>query len=80
MIEICEVSDDLREWPFWHDSEFSDLASVSISLKKKMGSFNGGCPCKGGRSRGLYPLLLVLKRLGLSSGEAAVSHLAQSLK
>lgn len=31
VIEICEVSDERREWPLW--SELRDLASVSISLE-----------------------------------------------
>ena len=36
VMEICDVSEDLLEWPLpWQESEFSDLASVSINLKKK---------------------------------------------
>ena len=34
VMEICEVSDDLRECPLWQDSELSDLASVSINLQE----------------------------------------------
>ena len=35
VMEICDVSEDLLEWPLpWQESEFSDLASVSINLKK----------------------------------------------
>ena len=37
VMEICEVSDDLRECPLWQDSELSDLASVSISLQASRG-------------------------------------------
>ena len=33
VMEICDVSDDLLEWPLWQESEFKDLASVSISLQ-----------------------------------------------
>ena len=35
VIEICEVSDDRREWPLWQVKELRDLASVSISLEKR---------------------------------------------
>ena len=35
VMEICDVSEDLLEWPLpWQESELSDLASVSINLKK----------------------------------------------
>ena len=33
VMEIWEVSEDLREWPLWQDKELRDLASVSISLQ-----------------------------------------------
>lgn len=33
VMEIWEVSEDLREWPDWR--EFKDLASVSINLEEK---------------------------------------------
>ena len=33
VIEICDVSEDLLEWPLWQERELSDLASVSINLQ-----------------------------------------------
>ena len=37
VMEICDVSDDLLEWPLWQERELSDLASVSINLKSGEG-------------------------------------------
>jgi hypothetical protein len=35
VMDICDVSEDRLEWPFWQDNELRDLASVSISLQER---------------------------------------------